>query len=205
MRRTLLGIMLVATPALVSAQAGGRGGDSTSGTTVGARGSAKAEVSFEAPTRFSAEGKAKLKAMYEEARSKRLPPEPMARRVAEGEAKGASETAILVSVTQVQAKLETAHRTLVRAGREPRPEEVEHGAGALERGVSEKQLSDMAESTPKDRSLGVAFDVLTQLSAGGMPVANALAQIQAKLDARAPDSALLSLTASLAGRGRIGR
>jgi hypothetical protein len=129
----------------------------------------------------------------------------MARRVAEGEAKGASETAILVSVNAVHAKLETTQRALVRAGREPKPEEIEHGAGALERGVTEAQLSAMAASTPMDRSLGVAFDVLTQLSAGGIPVTNALAQIQAKLDARAPDSALLSLTASLAGRGRIGR
>jgi hypothetical protein len=152
-------------------------------------------VSFDAPGRFSAEGKAKLQAMYQDARAKELPPEPMARRVAEGEAKGASEAAILASVSSVQMKLETTQRTLVRVGREPKPDEIEHGATAMERGVTEEQLTVMVEKAPKDRSLGVAFDVLTQLSAGGVPVTNALAQVQAKLDARAPDSARLSLLA----------
>jgi hypothetical protein len=34
----------------------------------------------------------------------------------------------------------------------------------------------------------VAFDVLSALAASGTPVATAVAQIQAKLDTRAPDS-----------------
>jgi len=195
MRRIALALLVVAAPALVSAQ-----------DTARARGSAAANASvrLEVPSRFSAEGKAKLQAMYANAKSKQLPPEPIAKRVAEGEAKGASEASILASANGVQGRLEATQRILVKAKREPRAEEISHGASAMERGVTEVQLTSMVEKTPSDRSLTVAFDVLTQLAAGGVPVTNALAQVQAKLDARAPDSAILSLTASLTGRGRGG-
>jgi hypothetical protein len=200
MKRIALAVLVVATPALVAAQDTTRARGGSAGVT----GRANAAVSLEVPRSFSAEGRAKLEAMYANAKEKQLPPEPIAQRVAEGQAKGASEASILASANAVQGRLEATQRILVKAKREPRPEEISHGANAMERGVTEVQLTSMVEKTPSDRSLTVAFDVLTQLAAGGVPVTNALAQVQAKLDARAPDSAILSLTASLTGRGRGG-
>lgn len=202
MRRIAIALLVLATPALVVAQDTSRARGSSA--TARASASANASVSLDVPRRFSAEGRAKLEAMYTTAKSKQLPPEPIAQRVAEGEAKGASEASVLASANAVHGRLEATQRILIKAGREPRQDEIAHGASAMERGVTEVQLTSMVEKTPSDRSLTVAFDVLTQLAAGGVPVTNALAQVQAKLDARAPDSAILSLTASLTGRGRGG-
>ena len=50
---------------------------------------------YHAPKGFSAEGRTKLEAMYDEAKSEQLPREPIARRVNEGRAKGAAEGAYL--------------------------------------------------------------------------------------------------------------
>lgn len=200
MRIKTLTLALTFVPTVLFAQASGSGQAQAQ-----ASASANARVSLEPPREFSAEGRAKLEAMYKETREKELPPEPVARRVAEGRAKGASEAQILISAEKVKGNLEATHSAMVRAGRKPSPSETETGAAALEQGVTEAQLEAMAKSTPSDRSLTVAFDVLSELSAKGMPVGNALTQVQAKLDARAPDAAIRSLTGSVTGRIGIGR
>jgi hypothetical protein len=204
MRSSILSLALLVAPATLVAQASGSGtGDAR--TSASASASAKVAVNFEPPREFSAEGRAKLETMYKDARSKELPPEPMARRVAEGQAKGASEVAILAAVEKVRVNLESTHSAMLRAGRAPSHEETAAGAAALERGFTTAQLEAVAKRTPNERSLAVAFDVLTDLSARGVPVNNALAQVQAKLDARASDAALRSLTANVTGTVGIGR
>jgi hypothetical protein len=200
MRIRTFSLALAFVPMVLYGQSSGR-----SQAQAQASATANARVSLEPPREFSAEGRAKLEAMYKEAREKDLPPEPVARRVAEGRAKGATEAQILVSAEKVKGNLEATHSAMVRAGRKPTPSETETGAAAIEQGVTEAQLEAMAKKTPSDRSLTVAFDVLSELTAKGMPVGNALTQVQAKLDARAPDSAIQSLTGSVTGRIGIGR
>lgn len=195
-------VVLALAPAVAAAQASGQAqASAAAGTQVqagkasaNARAEGRAQVSFDAPRGWTAEGAAKLSAMYADAREKDVPPEPIARRVAEGSAKGASETTILASAGKVKARLEASHQAMVQAGREhPSPEETERGAGLLERGVTEVQLEAMARKAPSDRSLVVAFDVLGRLAARGVPVTKALAQVQGKLEARASDGAILAL------------
>lgn len=208
MRNKIAGLTMVLalTPLAVSAQVSG----SATGTATGraavpsgqvqAQATAKADVGFTVPANWSAEGKAKLEAMMRAAEREQLPREPMERRVAEGQAKGASEAAILAEVGRVKANLEAAHEVMVAAGRKsPSPEETERGARAMERGVARGQLELLVKHTPNDRSLVVAFDVLTRLTERGVPVNKALAQIQAKLDARASDAAILSLAGTANG------
>lgn len=199
MRTRVLSAALVLLPATLLAQASGQARGSASANVA-----ATGNVSFEAPRSFSASGKARLEAMYNDARAKDCPPEPMAKRVAEGEAKGASEAAILASTEKVKANLEASHDAQVKAGRHPTHEETASGANAMERGVTGVQLETIAQHTPSDRSLVVALDVLTKLAANGTPVTQALNQVQAKLDARAPDASITSLLGVGAGAGRKG-
>lgn len=210
MRTKTLSLVLAFVPATLVAQASGSAAGSANGSVTSqskqvatsADANASTRVSFDPPREFSAEGRARLTAMYNDARKNELPPEPIARRVAEGQAKGASEVAILASAGKVSGNLQTTHDVLVRAGRTPTADETAQGANAIERGFTEVQLETVIQRTPSDRSLTVAFDVLSQLAARGVPVTNALAQVQAKLDARAPDTAIRGLVNGSLGVGR---
>lgn len=149
------------------------------------------------PDQFSADARGKLEASFKTAREKKLPEEPMKRRIAEGQAKGASEAQIVASVDKAEARLEASQSALVRAGRaNPQPRDIEAGADAMEQGATEAQVETLAQHTSSDHSLTVAVDVLGKLVARGLPVSQALAQIQAKLDAGATDEAIGSLAAS---------
>ena len=183
MKKRYVMLALAVMPELAAAQ-----------TTVAANASAKAEARFTPPAHWSASGKAKLAAMYDTCEMKGVPREPVAKRVAEGEAKGASEASILAAAGKVRMHLEESHEAMVAAGRaKPTDEETERGAQLMEHGMTKAQVETVTKHTPSDRSLVVAFDVLSRLTARGVPVSNALAQVTAKLDARASDDAILSL------------
>jgi hypothetical protein len=144
--------------------------------------------------KFSVESRTKLEAMLKSAREKQLPTEPMTNRMAEGKAKGAPEPEIIAETQKVMGHLETAHRVLVKVGREkPNPDEVSNGASVLARGASAADLEIVASKAPADRSLVVAFEVLSELADRGVPVDRALAEVGAKLSARANDTEILSL------------
>jgi hypothetical protein len=147
---------------------------------------------------MSAEGRAELEVVLQKAKEHALPLRAIENRVAEGLAKGASEAQIILAASALEARLEATQPAMFRAGREqPTSDEVDSGAGAMERGVTEAQLEALVEHSPSERSLVVAFDVLSSLAASGRPVAGALAQVAAKLDARAPDSAIASIAGGL--------
>lgn len=212
MRTKLMFLALVLLPATVLAQASAQASSTANSkasaqskqATATANEKLSGRVSFEAPHDWSAEGKAKLEAMFKEAQDKDVPREPIAQRVAEGRTKGASEATILANCDKVRVNLESSHEAMVRAGRKPTLKETSEGANAMERGVTDTQLEGMAKHTPSDRSLVVALDVLTQLAARGVPVDNALTQIQGKIDARATDTqirGLLSFSANAGTRG----
>lgn len=167
--------------------------------------SAQAKGEFRAPSSFSAEGQAKLNAMYAEAREHKVPREPMAKRVDEGRAKGASETAVIASAGKVKGNLEASQEAMVAAGRShPSDEECERGESAMERGVTKAQITAIAKSAPGDRSLVVAFDVLTKLAARGVPVTQAVAQVQTNMTSGASDAALTALVTAAANSNANG-
>lgn len=196
---TSLTLLLVLAPAAALAQGSGAAQSSTSATartpSVTASANTAAAARFHAPKGWTADGSAKLEAMYASAQREDLPREPIAKRVHEGYAKGASESTILASAGKVKANLEASHEAMVAAGRKPSDQETERGATAMEHGVTRAQIETMARRAPSDRSLVVAFDVLGKLAARGVPVTHAMTQVQAKLDARASDASLISLVA----------
>jgi hypothetical protein len=208
MKTTTVSFMMVLIPAALCAQVSGQAQASSqaqAGSQAQASGQAQvgASAEFKAPSGFSAEGSAKLDAMYAEAREHHVPRQPIAHRVEEGRAKGASEAVIIASAAKVKANLEATQDAMVSAGRaHPSDEECERGASAMERGVTKAQIRAIAKSTQGDRSLVVAFDVLAKLTLNGVPVEQAVAQVQAKVSAGASDASLTSLvTAAAASNG----
>jgi hypothetical protein len=131
------------------------------------------------------------------ARERNLPTQPIRRRAAEARAKGRTEGEAALAARRMRADLETAHEAIVSAGRtEPNNDEVEHGGYAIERGYTRAHVEAIVRSAPSDRSLVVAFDVLTRLAARGVATDNAVAQVQAKLEARAADSQISALASA---------
>jgi len=182
MRSITLTIAITCLPALLGAQQ------------VSASASASGQANVSVPASYSTQAKTKIESAFQAARSKGLPEQPMRQRMAEGQAKGASDAQVAVAVQKVEARLEASQSAMIRAGRtHPQPDEVTGGEQVMERGATEAQVEALVKHAPSDRSLTVAFNVLSRLEARGEPVDQAVAEIQSKLDARASDEALVSL------------
>ena len=185
--------LMVLVPAVVAAQAS-VGASAQTQTSASAQ-VGRSNASIESQT--SVEGEIAI------ARAHRVPDRPIRRRAAEGRAKGASEAQMAASARTLRLELEAAYDAMVRAGRDhPSDGEVERGASAMEHGYTAAQIEAVAKSAPSDRSLVVAFDVLTRLSERGVPVTKALAQVSTKLESRAPDAEIDAIVASNASAGK---
>jgi hypothetical protein len=198
MKTTTVSLIALLVPAALCAQVSGQAGSATTAKTGGVSAASTTQASasgeFKAPSSFSAEGAAKLDAMYAEAKEHHVPREPMARRVAEGHAKAASEETIIASAGKVKVREEATQEAMVAGGRKkPSDEEIDRGASAMERGVTKAQIQAIAKSSQGDRSLVVAFDVLAKLAARGVPVGQAVAQVQSNITSGASDAALSAL------------
>jgi len=170
MRRTTIALVLALAPGYLAAQ-----GEPA--------GQTESQPASTQTSGFSAETRVRLEAMFHVARERRLPTGPMEDRIAEGRAKGASEAQIIAATRQVEAQLDASQEALIRAGREqPSDAEVTRGAQIMARGATSAQLEALARQQPSERRLLVAFQVLTDLAARGVPVDRALAVLGAKLD-----------------------
>lgn len=176
MRNAILVFALTLAPAVAAAQA-----------ETGAQAEARAQAALAArrgdppriPEEFSADTRARLTAMLDITRRKSLPAEPVNDRIAEGQAKGATESEIVAASATTLAQLELSQSVLLRAGRErPSDAEISRGAQLLARGASTAQLSALAGREPSERRLEVALDVLLDLTAQGIPVDRALAAVE---------------------------
>jgi hypothetical protein len=183
--------MLALAPAslVAQSQATGQAGSTTTGA-----------AQSQAATGFSAATTLRLEATIAAARSQGLPTQPLADRIAEGQAKGASEAQIVAATDRAQAQLVASHEALVQAGRsEPSQEEVARGAQILASGATSAQLEAFITRSPSDRRLEVAFSVVNQLALSGIGATDALASVAAQLGRGATDGQLVSLTGALSG------
>jgi hypothetical protein len=161
---------------------------------VGASGQAKAKTEAQVGS-SSVTSATTVDAEIAAARTRGLPERPIARRVAEGRAKGATEAQQAASAHQLRVSMESAAEVMEKAGRTPSGDEIERGGYAMERGYSRADIESVVKAAPADRSLVVALDVLARLQDRGVGTAQALAQVQSKLAAKADDAALESLAA----------
>jgi hypothetical protein len=168
--------VLALVPAVLSAQAGG------------ATTSARNVASLRSGRTMSVDGEIIA------ARRRGLPDEPIRRRVSEGRANGATESQLIVAAHRMRVTMESAVEAMAAGGRSrPSDAEIEKCAGAMDQGFTRSQVEAVTRAAPSDRSLGVAFDVLTKLSARGLPVSRALEQVTTKLQARQSDEQIQSL------------
>jgi hypothetical protein len=198
MKKITLAAALVLAPTLAHAQSGCGGG---AGVQVQSQTQVEASATSRHQSRLSAGAQAKVDADVRTAHDRHLPEEPISRRVAEGEAKGASEAQIVAASGRTLVELETAHDAIVGAGhRDPSNAEVTSGAQLVARGYTRTQLEEVARHAQADRSLVVAFETLTRLNAHGVSSTEAVAKVESKLAARASDADVRSL----AGDANVG-
>ena len=165
------------------------------------QGSAKPQSSTDASARsqhrLGADAQGKVDANLRVARERKLPEEPIRHRVAEGEAKGASDAQIVAASGRTLVDLQSSFDAMGRGGHSaPSDAEVARGASLLARGYTSAQIQALAHSAPSDRSLVVAFDAVTALGAHGVSNGRAVAQVESQLAARASDAQLISLAST---------
>lgn len=191
MHKLAIPFVLALTPVVLAAQASGQAQASAKASTNAQVSANAGGVSMSTSTSASADAEIAL------ARKRGLPTKALENRVAEGRAKGASNAELASSAAKGRANLETADEVLVSSGRrQPSNDEVERGAEVLAGGYSRAQLEAVVKAAPSDRSLVVAFDVLSRLRARGVASAQALEQVRSKLEARAVDADLETLVSA---------
>lgn len=120
-------------------------------------------------------------------------------RVAEGRAKGVPLDRIAAAVERRAASLTRAQDVMTRSVRGASVPDLSAAADALEAGVGPNAVAEVARSSGGD-DRAVALAVLTYLHGQGIPVDQAVTQVQAALQ-RGPE-ALRTLPAQAAARGR---
>ena len=132
--------------------------------------------------------------MIVDARSRQLPSQALTHRALELAAKGAPPAEIPGNIDAWIDVVSAGRDALVEGGRsDPSDEEVEAAGTAMSRGVSGVEVSDLAKSTPSGRSLEVPMFVVSSLMDRGLPSDQAIATVQARLQAHTSDADLGAL------------
>lgn len=131
-----------------------------------------------------------------DARAHDLPADALEQRALKFAARGVAPADIERSVAEQAERMAVARSALASArGHEPSGDEIEAGAEAMRGGVDGSEVSALAKSAPSGRSLAVPLYVLGNLAASGIPAADALERVRARLAAHASDSDLEKLPA----------
>jgi hypothetical protein len=123
------------------------------------------------------------------ARTRGLPVEPLVDKALEGATKRAAGPRIQAAVAMLMQRLETARDALAP---NPGPRDIAAGADALAYGATREALVTMRAIRPNE-SIAVPLGVLTQLVAGGVPVARATRVVADLLRRGARDEQLIAL------------
>lgn len=186
MKATLVTVVLTAMPALLAAQATGTSNGEVQGK-------------INVPSTYSAESRTKIETAFSTAHTKNLPDQILRDRLTEAQATNAAEADVVASIEKLESQLDETQQALVQAGRQnPTGDEITAAATAMGRGLTAAQISALAKGAPADRSLVVSFNTLNKLAARGQPIDQALASVQAKLEAKATDDAIATLAGDAA-------
>ena len=186
MRNVTLAFVLAAAPGYLAAQSQATG-----------QAAASAVAQAQAPAGFSAATQARLDATLQAARERSLPTQPLYDRIAEGQAKGASEVQIVAATERTEAQLAASQQAMISAGRrQPSGPEVARGAQLIASGATSAQLEAFVRRAPAERRLEVAFQVVSDLAASGVPVTQAMTVVGAQLGGGASDRGLITLGSS---------
>lgn len=190
MKKITLAASLLITPAIAQAQTSVQAQSKTNVSTSASVTPASANGAH----RLGVDAQSKVDANLRVARERRLPDAPIRERVAEGQAKGATDAQVVAASGRTLVDLQSSFDAMGRGGHpSPSDAEITRGAALIARGYTSVQIEGVARTAPSDRSLVVAFDVLTTLRARGVATGRAAAQLEGELAARASDAQLLAL------------
>jgi hypothetical protein len=141
-----------------------------------------------------------------EARARQLPAEALENRALKFAAKGVPALDIERSLAEQAERLGAARNALAAGrGAVPHGDEIEAGAEAMRKGVDGAEVSRLARTAPKGRSLAIPLFVIGSLTDRGLTSDQALASVLARLESNAPDAELERMPGELppqaAGRG----
>jgi hypothetical protein len=136
-----------------------------SGAAVDAQATTATTANADIPASYSAESKAKLNATFAAARERKLPDRPIRDRIAEGQAKGATEAQVVLAAQRTEARLEAAQSALVRAGRQPGEAELIRAEAVLARGGTVAQIESAARAVQPDQPVIVQLDAIAGANA----------------------------------------
>lgn len=129
-----------------------------------------------------------------DARSKELPAKALENRALKFAARGVAPADIDKAISEQAQRMGEAKAALAKSrSKKPSDDEVEAGAEALRKGVDGAKVSEVAKSAPSGRSLTVPMYVLGMLVERGVPVDQAVKQMEERLAARASDADLQRL------------
>ena len=132
-----------------------------------------------------------------EARNLGLPADPVVHVALEQVSKGRSGADVLTAVRVLLTRLENGRRVLEAGGRAPTGPETQAAALALSQGVDGATISALATAAPSGRALAVPLVVIGALAARGLPAADALSAVLARLESRATDAELATVPADV--------
>jgi hypothetical protein len=141
-----------------------------------------------------------------DARARQLPAEALENRALKFAAKGVAPANIERSVAEQVERMDAARTALVSGGRSaPAADEIEAGAEVIRKGVDGASVSQLARTAPSGRSLAVPLFVIGSLTDRGVPAAEALQRVLARLQQRASDADLETLPGDLPVQAAAGR
>lgn len=129
-----------------------------------------------------------------QAAAKGLPVQPLLAKAMEGVTKHATGELIQAAVASLAQRLEQAQTLLAPS---PSAAEVISGADALGVGVPGEMLTRIRATWPRERSVAMPLDVLTELTARNVPVEHAVEQITSLMARGATPSQIAGLGASV--------
>lgn len=139
-------------------------------------------------------------ALATDATRRGLPGQAIAERALEASARGRNARVASSAAEAFARDLAETRDAMRRAGRTPDVSEVEAAATARELGVDGATISALASQAPSGRSLAVPLAVIGTLVNRGLPSADALKAVLARLQADASDANLLAMPGE-EGRG----
>jgi hypothetical protein len=133
-----------------------------------------------------------------DARAHELPAAALENRALKFAAKGVAAKDIEDSVDKQADRMKKAKDAIEQGrGKKASGDEIEAGAEAMRKGVDGAKLSALAKEAPSGRLLAVPLAVIGSLIDRGIPSAEALKVVQAKLQARASDRELEDIPGSI--------
>src|SRR3954469_18296959 len=130
-----------------------------------------------------------------DARARQLPAEALENRALKFAAKGVDPRNIERSISEQADRMENTRAALAKGrGASPNGDEIDAGAEAMRKGVNAASISLLASSAPTGRSLAVPLFVIGSLSDRGLPSDQALQRVLARLQSRATDADLETMS-----------